>query len=174
MNGSNDTDRGVNTTPLGRHFLEIPVSETQTGGLTITFEHPVPALGMYVMGMEEGKRPLAITLTLANGEEHDGHEMGSADFFKGPSDVGGVGVVAYRVKSNDVGCFIKKVSLIQPFTDGDTAAMRDIFSIDDLAFASTDPNPHLVEECPLIGFTGQVQAITILITAGCMAPCGGL
>ena len=30
MNGNNDTDRGVNTT-LGEHFLEIPVSETETG-----------------------------------------------------------------------------------------------------------------------------------------------
>ena len=55
MNGNNDTDRGVNTTPLGEHFLEIPVSETETG-VKITFEHP-PALGMFVMGMEEAQAP---------------------------------------------------------------------------------------------------------------------
>ena len=163
MNGNNDTDRGVNTTPLGEHFLEIPVSETETGGVKITFEHPVPALGMFVMGMEEGKRPVEITLTLANGEEHDGHEsdMGGAEYFKGPLDVGGVGVVAYRVQSDDPDCFIKEVSLIQPFTAGDTASMRDIFSIDDLAFASTNPNPYLAQECPEIVFEGELQASNV-------------
>ena len=70
----------------------------------------MPALGMFVMGMEEGKRPVEITLTLANGEEHDGHEsdMGGAEYFKGPLDVGGVGVVAYRVQSDDPTASSKK------------------------------------------------------------------
>ena len=70
-------------------------------------------------------------------------------------------MVAYRVQSDDPDCFIKEVSLIQPFTDGDTASMRDIFSIDDLAFASTDPNPYLAQECPEIVFEGELQASNV-------------
>ncbi|MDA7521100.1 hypothetical protein N8566_00925 [Verrucomicrobia bacterium] len=142
---SADTDRGVNMTPGGNYFLEIPVSETQTGGLNITFENPVPAAGMYVMGMEQGKRVIDITLTLANGHVISGHDpvIGDSENFRGPLDVGGVGIIAYRALSNDPSCYIKQISLMQPFNEGDTPVTRDIFSIDDLVFASVSPNATL-------------------------------
>ena len=144
-----DTDRGVNMTSGGNHFLEIPVSETQTGGLKITFENPVPAAGMYVMGMEQGKRLIEITLTLANGDVVSGHEPdmgGGPESFRGQLDVGGVGLIAYRALSNDPECYIREISLMQPFNEGDTAAMRDIFSVEHVTFASSAPNPIIAGE----------------------------
>jgi hypothetical protein len=104
---------------------------------------------MYVMGMEQGKRLIEITLTLANGDMVSGHEPGMGggpESFRGQLDVGGVGLIAYRALSNDPECYIREISLMQPFNGGDTAAMRDIFSVEHVTFASSAPNPIIVGE----------------------------
>ena len=122
------------------NYLEIQVIETiRTGGLKITFANPVAAAGMYVMGLEDGKRVVDITLTLANGDVVDGHDssMGGAvnrsSWCRRRRDclpIHGDPMVSYHGSSLEV----------MEFDADDTAADRDIFSVDDIAFSTDAPN----------------------------------
>lgn len=57
MDGSNDSDRGINTTPGGFHFLEALPSENQPGGLAIEFQPMWHSTPQATPPREEQARP---------------------------------------------------------------------------------------------------------------------
>ena len=133
MDGSNNTDRGVNTTPSGYHFLEVLPSERSEGGLSVQFDMPVAAVGFYLMGVEQSKRDVEFYLQLANGSYVDA----SSEVTKGPYQQGGVQFIGYHVLDlSDKGCYIKSIKLVEPY-NGEPSGDRDIFAIDDLVYSTS-------------------------------------
>jgi len=138
MDLHNDTDRGVNTSPEGYHFIEVLPSERSEGGLSLSFDQPVPAMGFNLGGIENGKREINLYIEYANGTIIDR----SADIQKGPAQVGGIqflGFLTADIVSKD--CYIKSVTLVESFTPTDKPNDRDIFSIDDVIYVAASANP---------------------------------
>jgi hypothetical protein len=144
MDGSNDSDRGINTTPGGFHFLEALPSENLPGGLAIEFDKAVPAVGMYVMGVEENKRDIEVTILHADGSM----QVRPADIVPGPLNDGGTQFLGYLAPDlQDSTCWIKRVTFNELY-DGEPAGERDIFSIDDVIYVASEANPELDPEIP--------------------------
>jgi hypothetical protein len=144
MDSDNDTDRGINTSPSGFHFIEALPSENLTGGLTIEFQNPVPAAGMYVMGVEENKREIEVAILHADGSL----QVRTTDITAGPHNEGGIQFVGYLapdLQSN--ACWIKSITFNEPF-DGEPAGDRDIFSVDDVIYVASEINPPLDPQDP--------------------------
>jgi|GEM_PF-1065969 len=144
MDTDNDTDRGVNTTSAGYHFLEALPSENNAGGLSISFQKPVPAAGMYVMGVEDGKRAITVTIDYADGSS----QVRSTDITAGPNNEGGIqflGYLAPDLQTSD--CWIKGITFTELYS-GEGANERDIFSIDDVIYVASEANPELDPEIP--------------------------
>jgi len=130
MDGSNDTDRGINTTPGGYHFLEVLPSERNEGGVSVGFDFPVAGVGFYVMGLELEKRDVQFIIHLANGSYVDG----SSELIKGPRNDGGVQFLGYHVTDlSDKGCYIKGFDLFEPY-NAEPASKRDIYALDDIIY----------------------------------------
>jgi len=152
MDGSNDTDRGINTTPEGIHFIEVLPSESSEGGLEILLEYPVPAIGMYVGGVEASKRPIMVEITLANGIVI----QRPSDLIPGPLDVGGMQFLGYRTPDLALAdCYIKAVRFVELYVAGDAAHLRDIFVIDDLIYVAAEERARLDSNA----LPGQLGAI---------------
>ena len=151
MDGSNDTDRGVNTTPGGYHFLEVLPSEKQPGGLHIEFNIPVPAVGMYLMGVEDEKRDIEVVIVHADGTV----QIRSADVSEGPNNEGGIQFVGYRADDlEDITCWIKSITFNELY-DGEPPSERDIFAVDDVIYPAREMNPPVddpedCEDAPLV------------------------
>ena len=146
MDGTNDTDRGINTTLSGNHFLEVLPSDNAAGGLHIKFAvQPVAAVGFYLMGVEETKRDIELKIYLSDGSVVDA----SADILAGPLDQGGLQFLGYHVSSlSDTDCLIEGLSFHQPTSpDGAAAAGRDIFALDDIIYSIGGDVPHQGSDC---------------------------
>jgi hypothetical protein len=175
MDADNDTDRGINTTPGGAHFLEAMPSEHHEGGLKLEFKRPVPAVGMYVMGLEKGKREVELKILRADGII----ETRTTDLVVGPRDVGGIQFLGYVVSDlKEKDCWIKAVKFAEKLEDGDPGR-RDIFSIDDVIYAAREvnqpvdtpdpwnpdiPNLDIPERTPVTG--GKLPILEELPTRG--------
>ena len=145
----NDFDRGISTTVTATQFtdgqwLEFASTEVNdaAGQLVITFEYPVAAVGFYLMGREDGKNNVTLTLTMADGSSQipveaypiiptgdpstptSNDDDGSVQFygFISPSDAG-------------AGCLIQSITIEEIYK---SPFSRDIISIDDLYFVTTD------------------------------------
>ena len=137
MDANNDTDRGINTTSYGNHFLEVMPSEKHEGGMKMEFKRPVPAVGMYVMGLEKGKRQVELNILRADGIV----ETRTADLAVGPRDVGGIQFLGYVVSDlQQKDCWIKAVKFSETLEDGDPSR-RDIFAMDDIIYPAREVNP---------------------------------
>ena len=137
MDANNDTDRGINTTSSGNHFLEVMPSEKHEGGMKMEFKRPVAAVGMYVMGLEEGKRQIELNILRADGIV----ETRTSDLVVGPRDVGGIQFLGYVVSDvEQKDCWIKAVKFSENLEDGDPGR-RDIFAMDDIIYAAREVNP---------------------------------
>ncbi|NBQ26260.1 MAG: hypothetical protein EBU26_18770, partial [Verrucomicrobia bacterium] len=140
MDGSNDADRGVNTSSQGYHFIEALPSERSEGGLTIGFATPVPAVGMYVGGIEESKRDILVSIAFADGSVEDRN----SDLSKGPYDVGGMQFLGYLVSDiKQTDCYIKSITFTELYSSSDDPSLRDIFSVDDVIYVASAANPKL-------------------------------
>jgi hypothetical protein len=137
MDANNDTDRGINTTSSGNHFLEVMPSEKHEGGMKLEFKRPVAAVGMYVMGLEKGKRQVELNILRADGVV----ETRTADLAVGPRDVGGIQFLGYVVSDlQQKDCWIKAVKFSETLEDGDPSR-RDIFAMDDIIYPAREVNP---------------------------------
>ena len=74
IDNSNNFDRGISTTETSEQFeqgqwLEFESSEIEgaIGQLNITFERPVSAVGFYLIGREDTKNDVTLTLNMADG-----------------------------------------------------------------------------------------------------------
>ena len=144
MDSDNDTDLGINTSPGCFHFLETLPSESLTGGLTIEFQTPVPAAGMYLMGVEENKRDIEVAILHADGSL----QVRTTDVTAGHHNEGGIQFLGYLAPDlQDNSCWIKSITFNEPF-DGEPAGERDIFSIDDVIYVASEINPPLDPQDP--------------------------
>ena len=137
MDGTNDMDRGINTTPGGDHFLEVLPSENAAGGLTIEFNTAVPAVGMYLMGVEDDKRAIEVVILHNDGST----QVRTTDVSVGPHNEGGTQFVGYLAPDlEDNTCWIKRITFNEVY-DGETGSDRDIFAIDDMIYPAREMNP---------------------------------
>ena len=147
MDGSNDTDRGVNTTPGGNHFLEILPSESFEGGFRLEFARGTPAAGMYVQGTEAGKRRTSVTVDFLGGARRV-----YPDLNPGPNNVGGIeflGFMAADISNRD--CWIQAITFNQKW-QGEPASARDIFSVDDIIYVIPGEDQPPPQEIGCIDF----------------------
>ena len=144
MDGSNDMDRGINTTPGGYHFLEALPSENAAGGLTIEFNTAVPAVGMYLMGVEDDKRAIEVVILHNDGST----QVRTTDVTSGPHNEGGTQFVGYLAPDlEDNTCWIKRITFNELY-DGETGSDRDIFAIDDVIYPAREINPPVDTQDP--------------------------
>ncbi|MDA7671020.1 hypothetical protein N8592_03300, partial [Verrucomicrobia bacterium] len=137
MDGTNDMDRGINTTLGGYHFLEVLPSENAAGGLTIEFNTAVPAVGMYLMGVEDEKRAIEVVILYNDGST----QVRTTDVSVGPHNEGGTQFVGYLAPDlEDNTCWIKRITFNEVY-DGETGSDRDIFAIDDMIYPAREMNP---------------------------------
>lgn len=138
MDGSNDTDRGINTSPGGNHFLQIMPSESHSGGFRLEFDGGTPAAGMYVQGVEDTKRRIDVVVEFSNGSRRI-----YPDLTRGPVNVGGIEFLGFISSSpNDRNCWIASIEFSEAFS-GESAQERDIFSIDDIVYAKPKNGPPI-------------------------------
>jgi hypothetical protein len=145
IDGSDDVDRGFSTTVAADQFTEgkwLEVLPGQgAGGLEVRFEagYAAEALGFYLIGREDTKQEILLRVLLVNGSALTlslaDPIVQTGDPATGGSNYGQGSVQFIGLDSpdpTDPECLIKAVRIDQDGSEGD----RDIFSLDDLMFAT--------------------------------------
>ena len=121
------------------------------GGLTIEFDTAVPAVGMYLMGVEDDKRAIEVVILHNDGST----QVRTTDVTSGPHNEGGTQFVGYLAPDlEDNTCWIKRITFNEVY-DGETGSDRDIFAIDDVIYPAREINPPVdtpedCEDAPLV------------------------
>ncbi len=145
----NDFDRGISTTETSTQFtdgqwLEFASTELndQAGQMVVTFEYPVAAVGFYLMGREDSKNNVTLTLTMADGSSQipaDAYPIiptGDPSTSTSNNDDGSVQFYGFISPSGaQAGCLIQSITIEEIYK---SPFSRDIVSIDDLYFVTTD------------------------------------
>ncbi len=145
IDNTNDFDRGISTTETTTQFvdgqwLEFESTEIpcEKGELIINFEYPVEAVGFYLMGREDGKNDVTLSLNMADGSSQipvDAYPIvptGDATTPGSNLDDGSVQFFGFVNPATP-----DPSNLIQSISISEVAAspfFRDIISIDDLYY----------------------------------------
>jgi len=174
IDGSDDMDRGFSTTETTTpsdqftqgQWLEFDSTEKfgSEGSLVVTFQFPVEAVGFYLLGREDGKDDVTITLGMADGtfqSPTSGAVVPTGDTTTAGTNLSDGSTQFYGFVSNDSddpACVIQTITIKQPHL-----SQRDIISIDDLQFVAANTSTF---SNYVIDVTNSAPSVPNPITSG--------